>query len=327
MIAMQHEVQVPATGRETASIITTTTAMPFVIETRALTKRYGETPAVDHLDLHIRRGEVYGLLGRNGAGKTTTMRMLLGLIRPTSGTARLLGQPPGAKAGLLRTGAMIETPAFYPFLSGRDNLALLARHAGISPDRIMPALREVSLDQRADDRFQTYSLGMKQRLGLAAVLLKDPELLILDEPTNGLDPAGMAEIRDLIRQLGQGRRTVVLSSHLMNEVELTCDRIGIIDAGKLVAEGTVDALRGHDRLLTRAEPVELARTLTAARAGVASVEVDEDVLHVAADPAEAPAINRELVGAGVAVSELRPERASLETIFLNLTGNGGVQHG
>jgi ABC-2 type transport system ATP-binding protein len=168
---------------------------------------------------------------------------------------------------------------------------------------------------------------MKQRLGLAAALLKDPDLLILDEPTNGLDPAGMAEIRALIRQLGQGRRTVVLSSHLMNEVELTCDRVGIIDQGKLVAEGTVDELRGQDGLRIRAEPVELARRLTSAHASVRDVAIENGVLHVATDPAEAAALNRELVTAGVAVAELRPERASLETVFLQLTGNGGEQHG
>ena len=325
MMVVEHDTQPPVSANGFAKLSMNGT--PLVIETNGLTKRYKEALAVDGLSLKVRRGEVYGLLGRNGAGKTTTLRMLLGLIRPTAGSARVLGLPPGTEDGLLRTGAMIETPAFYPFLSGRENLALLARHGRIPADRIMPALREVSLDQRADHKFQTYSLGMKQRLGLAAALLKDPDLLILDEPTNGLDPAGMAEIRALIRELGQGRRTVVLSSHLMNEVELTCDRVGIIVQGKLVAEGTVDELRGQDHLRIRAEPVELARRLTAAHAAVRDVAIEDGVLHVTADPAEAAALNRDLVTAGVAVSELRPERASLESVFLQLTGNGGEQHG
>ena len=176
----------------------------LVIETRALTKRYGDSiVAVDDLDLGVRRGEVYGFLGPNGAGKTTTLRMLLGLVRPTSGEAVVLGAAPGEPDGLARIGAMVEAPAFYPYLSGRDNLRVLAGHAGVREDRVEAVLDEVGLTDRASDRSRTYSLGMKQRLGVAAALLKDPELLILDEPTNGLDPAGMADMRDLIRSLGR----------------------------------------------------------------------------------------------------------------------------
>jgi ABC-type multidrug transport system ATPase subunit len=172
----------------------------YVIETRGLTKRYGDrVTAVDNLDLRVRRGEVYGFLGPNGSGKTTTLRMLVGLARPTSGHASVLGAPPGSSEVLARTGVMIETPAFYPHLSGRDNLRVLAGYAGVPDTRIDAALEEVDLTERATDRFGAYSLGMKQRLGVAAALLKDPELLILDEPTNGLDPAGMAEMRTLIR--------------------------------------------------------------------------------------------------------------------------------
>ncbi|HEX5617550.1 MAG TPA: ATP-binding cassette domain-containing protein, partial [Solirubrobacteraceae bacterium] len=213
--------------------------MTDVIETSALTKRYGETVAVDRLDLRVRRGEVYGFLGPNGAGKSTTLRMLLGLVRPTSGAVTVLGGRPGTPAALSRVGAMIEGPAFYPFLSGRDNLRVLARYAGAPESRIGAVLAEVDLEDRAGDRVAAYSMGMKQRLGIAAALLKDPELLLLDEPTNGLDPAGMAEMRDFIRSLGAGGRTVLLSSHLMGEVELVCDRVGVIRAGSLVAEGTV----------------------------------------------------------------------------------------
>ena len=212
-----------------------------VIETHDLTKRYGDAiVAVDALELRVRRGEVYGFLGPNGAGKSTTLRMLLGLVRPTSGTAAVLGEPPGAAAGLARVGAMVEAPAFYPYLSGRDNLRVLAGHAGVAPSRIDAVLDEVDLAARAGDRTSTYSTGMKQRLGVAAALLKDPELLILDEPTNGLDPAGMAEMREFVRALAGGGRTVLLSSHLMGEIEQVCDRVGVIRAGSLVAEGTVE---------------------------------------------------------------------------------------
>ena len=296
----------------------------YVIETHDLTKRYGERVlAVEDLNLRVRRGEVYGFLGPNGSGKTTTLRMLLGLARPTAGAALVLGVPPGAASGLGRIGAMIETPAFYPHLSGRDNLRVLAGHAGVPDAHIDAALAEVDLTGRAADRFGTYSLGMKQRLGVAAALLKDPELLILDEPTNGLDPAGMAEMRTLIRTLGRGRRTVLLSSHLMSEVEHVCDRVGVIRKGSLVAEGTVDELRSGPRLRVRADPPAQAERLIASLPGVERVAVVDGVLRVETDPAAAAAINRALVGAGVAVSELAVERASLEVVFLALTQESG----
>jgi ABC-2 type transport system ATP-binding protein len=292
----------------------------FIIATRGLSKRYGERQlAVDKLDLRVRRGEVYGFLGPNGAGKTTTLRMLLGLAQPTAGGATVAGADPGAPEGLARIGAMIETPAFYPFLSGRDNLTVMAKHAGVPLARIDRVLAEVDLATRADDRFATYSQGMKQRLGVAAALVKEPELLILDEPTNGLDPAGMAEMRTLIRDLGQGQRTVLLSSHLLGEVEHICDRVGVIRAGKLVAEGTVDELRGKDTLRLRAQPLDAARVLVTNLPFVARVALDGDALRVETDPAHTAELNRALVGAGIAVSELHWERAGLEAVFLELT--------
>ncbi len=296
----------------------------FVVETRNLTKRYGKrVVAVDSLNLRLRRGEVYGFLGPNGAGKTTTLRMLLGLIRPTSGSAVVLGERPGSPSSLSRLGALVETPAFYPYLSGRDNLRVLALHAGIPTDRIGTALEQVDLSARARDAFKTYSLGMKQRLGVAAALMKDPELLILDEPTNGLDPAGMAEMRVLIKSLGRGNRTVLLSSHLMTEVEQICDRVGVIHGGKLVAEGRVDELRGQGSLRVRAYPLDEAQRVVSGVKGVAGVQIVEDTLRIAVAPTEAARINRKLINAGIAVSELYSERASLETIFLELTNNGG----
>jgi ABC-2 type transport system ATP-binding protein len=292
----------------------------LVIETRALTKRYGDSMlAVDDLALRVRRGEVYGFLGPNGAGKTTTLRMLLGLVRPTSGDAAVLGAKPGSPEGLARIGAMIEAPAFYPYLSGRDNLRVLARYAGVAEDRVETVLAEVGLSARAADRSTTYSQGMKQRLGVAAALLKDPELLILDEPTNGLDPAGMAEMREFIRSLARTGRTVVISSHLMGEIEQVSDRVGIIRHGALVAEGTVDELRGRAGLIVRAAPQAEAARLIGALPGVDEVTRVDGLLEVAVDTSAAAAINTVLVEAGVAVSELYAEKTSLEDIFLELT--------
>ena len=290
-----------------------------VIETRELTKRYRGVTAVDRLTLRVHAGEVYGFLGPNGAGKTTTLRMLLGLVRPTSGTATVLDARPGSSEGLAQIGALVEAPGFYPFLSARDNLRVMALHAGVEATRIDVVLDEVRLGDRAGDRFDTYSQGMKQRLGVASSLLKDPEVLILDEPTTGLDPKGMAEMRSFIRGLRGGGRTVLLSSHLMPEVEQVCDRVGVIHRGRLVREGTVDELRGDRSLLVRAEPLEHAERLLQALPEVASVHTDDGALMITAEPTATPVINRALVAAGVAVSELRSERLSLEEVFLELT--------
>ncbi|MHB8858912.1 MAG: ABC transporter ATP-binding protein [Thermoleophilia bacterium] len=292
----------------------------YVIEISGLSKRYGAIMAVDGLDMKVKRGEVYGFVGPNGAGKTTTLRMLLGLVHPTSGSCQVLGERPGAPSVLAQVGALVETPAFYPYLCGRDNLHVLALNAGIADSRIDPVLDEVELLGRAGDRFTNYSLGMKQRLGMAAALLKDPELLILDEPTNGLDPSGIAEMRNLIRSLGRGDRTVLLSSHLMGELEQICDRVGIVKAGKLIREGTVQELIRGDRLGVRAQPVEKARDLLEAMEGVSKVESTPDGrLMVAADPSLAAGIVRLLVNSGVDVSEIAVARTSLESAFLSLT--------
>src|SRR3979411_1454055 len=231
-----------------------------VITTRRLTKRYGNgSVAVADLDVSGRRGEVYGFLGLNGAGKRTPLRMLLGLIRPTSGTAVVAEHRPGDPRGLARIGSLVEAPAFYPYLSGRENLKVIATYAGVLHSKVDPALEEVELLDRGKDRFGTYSMGMKERLGGAAALLKEPELLILDEPTNGLDPQGVVEMRSLIRRLGTGPRTVLLSSHLLSEMEQVCDRVGIIRQGRLVSEGTVEGLGGGPPGTVRATPLEAAR--------------------------------------------------------------------
>lgn len=294
----------------------------FVVETQGLSKRYGKTLAVNSLGLSVRRGEVYGFLGPNGAGKTTTLRMLLGLIKPSSGNARVLGKEPGTLGGLSGVGALVESPAFYPYLSGRNNLKIVARLSGVEDikGRVRKVLKEVDLTDRANDKYKKYSLGMKQRLGVAAALLKDPELLILDEPTNGLDPRGMADMRELIREVGKGERTVLLSSHLMGEVEQVCDRVGVIREGELVAEGTVDELRGPGTLLVRAEPMEKAVKVAEELPEVEGVEVRGDgAIRLAADPKKSLEISHKLAGAGVRVGEIRPEQRSLEEVFLELT--------
>ncbi|SMC01631.1 ABC transporter ATP-binding protein [Rubrobacter radiotolerans] len=297
----------------------------IVVKTENLSKGYGKgVVAVEGLDLTVQRGEVYGFLGPNGAGKTTTLRMLLGLIRPTSGSASVLGEEAGSPPGLAKVGALVESPAFYPYLSGRDNLRVMARYAGAPRSRVDEVLETVELSGRARARFKKYSLGMKQRLGVAAALLKDPELLILDEPTNGLDPKGMADMRDLIRELGRGERTVLLSSHLLGEVEQICDRVGVIRKGRLVAEGTVAELRGEAGLLVRAAPLEDAAKIAERLAGVEGVEVSDGLLRLATDPGRAAEINRKLVSAGLDVSELRPAEQSLEEVFLELTGEEAV---
>ncbi|WP_020666664.1 ABC transporter ATP-binding protein [Amycolatopsis nigrescens] len=291
--------------------------MTFPIETKELTKRYGELLAVDRMSLTVLPGEVYGFLGPNGAGKTTTLRMLLGLMRPTAGEIRLFGRPPGNLDGV---GALIESPGFYPYLSGRENLRVLARYAGVDKARVPVVLEMVDLTERGGDRYSAYSLGMKQRLGVAAALLKDPKLLILDEPTNGLDPAGMADMRMLIRRLGAAGCTVLLSSHLLGEVQQICDRVGVVSKGKLVAENTVAELRGASVLRVVADPVELAAKVLRERIGEDRVRVVDGGLDLTVEPERAAWVNRELLEAGAEVSELRVRERDLEQVFFELTG-------
>ena len=297
---------------------------PNLVETHGLTKQYGSSVvAVQNLNLTVQRGEVYGLLGPNGAGKTTTLRMLTGLIRPTSGSANVAGGRPGSATSLARLGAMIESPTFWPYLSGRDNLRLLARYCSIPDKRVSGVLSEVALTDVAGRKVSTYSTGMKQRLGVAAVLLKDPALLILDEPTNGLDPQGMVEFRNLIKEIGQGDRTVLLSSHLLGEVEQICTRVGVIRRGVLVAQGTIDEIRGGAQLIVRAQPVDQARRILEQEAGAGNVTEQDGRFSVKVDISKTSAIARSLVNAGVELTELRPGERSLEDAFIELTGTEG----
>ena len=297
---------------------------PPLVETSGLGKRYGAITAVRDLNISVRRGEVYGFLGPNGAGKTTTLRILLGLLKPSSGTAKVLGEKPGSPLCLQGVGALVESPAFYPYLSGRDNLRVMASYCGAPRQRVVEVLGQVELAGRAKDKFKKYSLGMKQRLGVAAALLKDPELLILDEPTNGLDPKGMADMRAIIRRVGHGKRTVLLSSHLLGEVEQVCDRVGVIHKGELMIEGTVDELRDGGGILVKVEPIDEARKIAAGLTWVEGAEIEDGMLMLDTDPEKAAEINARLVSAGLRVSELRPVARSLEDVFLELTSGETV---
>ncbi|TWP46873.1 ABC transporter ATP-binding protein [Lentzea tibetensis] len=290
----------------------------MIVTTEKLTKRYGSRAVVDAVDLNVREGEVYGFLGPNGAGKTTTLRMLLGLIRPSGGSATVLGHPPGSPKGLHQVGSLIEGPGFYPYLSGRDNLRVHARRRGARDVEVEAVLQQVDLTGAAAAKFRSYSLGMKQRLGVAAALLGQPKLLILDEPTNGLDPAGMADMRDLVRALAEQGQTVLLSSHLLGEVEEICDRVGVITNGRLVAESTVAELRGDTVLLVRADPIEKAALV------VDDSVVVDGALHVQAAEEYAPVIVRKLVEADVEVREVRPLRRTLEEVFFEMTAKNDL---
>lgn len=296
-----------------------------VIEARGLTKRYGSSVfAVNGLNLKVNRGEVYGFLGPNGAGKTTTLRMLLGLVKPTSGIVEVLGSQPGPSSSLKGVGSLVESPAFYPYLSGRDNLRVMARHSGgIARDHISQVLWQVGLSERQKDSYKKYSLGMKQRLGVAAALLEDPELLILDEPTNGLDPKGMSEMRELIRELGRGQRTVLLSSHLMHEVEQICDRVGVVRRGEVAFEGSLEELSGGAEIVLRAEPLDRAAALVRQMPQVREVRVEGETIIISANPEISTEISQTLGREGVLVGELRESRQSLEEIFLQLTDEEG----
>jgi len=290
-----------------------------VVQTQDLTKRYGDRLAVDRVSMTVQRGEVYGFLGPNGAGKTTTLRMMLGLIRPASGTATVLGRPAGAPEVTRRVGALIEGPGFYPYLTGRDNLRVMARYRVLPDSVVEAALERVDLADRGGDKFKTYSLGMKQRLGVASALMGDPELIVLDEPTNGLDPAGMADMRKLIVDLARGGQTVLLSSHLLDEVQEICDRVGVISHGVLLRESTVSDLRGGTSLAVRGLPIDRALAVAMRVAGDDAVRVDGDRLLLDLDPDQAPRLTRALVEDGVEVHEVGGIKRTLEEVFFEMT--------
>ena len=303
----------------------TTRITPYVVETKGLTKRFGGRTVVRDVELRVPRGTAFGYLGPNGAGKTTLIRMLLGLTPATSGSMQLLGRPVPSEraAALARVGAIVEEPRFHGYLTGRENLQIVAAARGAEAfGRIDGALDRVGLTARAGDRVKTYSLGMRQRLGIARCLLADPELLILDEPMNGLDPAGILEFRHFVRSYVDEGGTIVLSSHLLDEIEKTCDAVAIVDGGTVVVQGTIDELRGgsEPQLVLGVDDPSRASRLLAAHAAVVRVTDDGDELRVALrDSGAAADLNRRLVESGIAVHRLDSAQATLEQRFLELT--------
>jgi ABC-2 type transport system ATP-binding protein len=297
----------------------------LVVETHALSKRFGGRLVVDSVDLAVPRGVAFGYLGPNGAGKTTLIRTLLGLTAATSGSMRLLGLPvPKARAeALARVGAIVEEPRFHGHLTGRENLAVVAAaRSGTAYRLIDGALDRVGLAARADDAVKTYSLGMRQRLGIARCLLADPQLLILDEPMNGLDPAGIQEFRGFVRSFVAEGRTIVLSSHLLDEVEKTCDQVAIVDQGRVVVQGSIAELRagGEPTVLIETREGVASAPVLAGHPAVRHVEAEAGALRVElADLAAVPELNRRLVEAGHGVLRLEPLQASLEERFLEIT--------
>ncbi len=306
--------------------------MAAVIEVEGLRKEFrrrrgGRVQALDGLDLSVPEGGVFGFLGPNGSGKTTTIRCLLGLSRPSAGRCRLLGvdAPRGLPEVIGRVGALVELPGVNPGVSARDTLAILATTTGIARTAVDDVLERVGLDDRADDAVRGYSLGMRQRLGLAIALLKDPALLVLDEPANGLDPAGIREVRELVRRLGAEGRTVFLSSHLLGEVEQVCDHVAILARGRTVASGTVnEVLAGSRRAamwVTVADPAGGVDTLT--RAGLPA-RLEDGRIRVEVAPEQGEAVSRALAAGGHFPSELRPVETSLEEAFFALIDDDGA---
>jgi ABC-2 type transport system ATP-binding protein len=295
------------------------------IEVRGLSKTYGDLVAVDNVDLTVEPGDVFGYLGPNGAGKTTSLRMMLGLIRPSAGSVRLFGRDPQLSVRALEgVAGFVEAPSFYPYLSGRTNLDLLAALDGDgAAGRIEEALEIVGLATRAKDRVGTYSHGMRQRLGIAAALLREPRLMLLDEPATGLDPAGMRDMRDLIRDLSARGMTVLLSSHLLTEVEELCNRVAIVRQGGVAYQGSLAELRRQagGGYLLRSSDDELARRVAEAQAGISEVRagVDGGLAFGAESADTVGALSLALVEAGALIRELSPRHATLEDLFFRLT--------
>ena len=312
----------------------------LALATRGLRKSYGSRLALDSLDLSVPSGVVYGFLGPNGAGKTTTMRLLTGLLHPDAGSIELLGRPftRGDRQRLFEVGALVESPSFYPYLSGRANLhALAAAGAPVPKGRIEELLELVGLRERARDKVSGYSLGMKQRLGIAGALLSDPKLLLLDEPANGLDPAGIVAMRETLRRLAGSGKTVFVSSHLLAEVEVLADVVGIIARGRLVREGTLETLltdQGVVRVRVRREEIDAARRAldglgpvdVAAAASATTDGATDQWLAIHVEPSRAAEVNRTLAEAGIFASGLE-SGTDLELLFLELTGGEASSEG
>ncbi|HEY2259214.1 MAG TPA: ATP-binding cassette domain-containing protein [Solirubrobacteraceae bacterium] len=293
------------------------------IEVRGLVKRYGELTAVAGVDLTVNTGDVYGYLGPNGAGKTTSLRMMLGLIKPTEGSVRLFGRDPMQSISALEgVAGFVEAPTFYPYLNARKNLEMLAAYdGGGAGDRIDSALETVELTDRAKDRVGGYSHGMRQRLGIAAALLREPRLLLLDEPATGLDPAGMRDMRLLIRRLADQGMTVMLSSHLLTEVEDVCNRVAIVRSGRIVYEGEIAALKRGAGTAYRLETTDDERALAVCNAqpGVTDVRIQHGKITFTTDEPGAAELSQALVEAGALIRALAPQTVTLEDLFFRFT--------
>lgn len=303
----------------------TDAVLPAVLRTFGLCKRYGSVVAVQDAAIAVHAGDVFGFLGPNGSGKTTTVAMILGLVAPTAGSVELFGQTTaaGRRDAARRVGSIIESPAFYPFLSGRDNLRVVAKLRGVPEARIPAVLAQVFLAERADRKYAAYSLGMKQRLAIGAALLNDPELLMLDEPTNGLDPEGMVEVRNLIHHLAAQGKTIFLCSHLLAEVQQVCTRVAFINRGVIVRQGTTEALlRAENSHYLEVDDPARAMDVLRASGLVGAVRPEGRGLQVACAGTEdcAAAIATALVGAGLRLNRLQPVETSLEAVYLQLVG-------
>jgi ABC-type multidrug transport system ATPase subunit len=289
-----------------------------ILEINQLHKRYKRIHAVDGLTLSVKPGQVFGLLGPNGSGKTTTLGIVLGVIRSNSGQYTWFGKD-HSHAARQKLGAILETPSFYPYLNAVNNLKIIARIKGVGNGRIDDTLKQVGLYDRRFDAFKTYSLGMKQRLAIAAALLSDPEVLILDEPTNGLDPQGIAEIRQLIIEIAKSGKTIILASHLLDEVQKVCSHFAVLQNGKKLYEGSVEELKASDEMVVNAENRDQLKRAAESIDGVISVkETDHHILLKVSETLNAEELNRQLMDAGVALNHLTKKQNSLEQRFLEI---------
>jgi len=294
------------------------------IDVRDLSKKYGDRLAVSHANFAVPMGSICGFVGPNGSGKTTTIRMLLGLISPSTGDGHVLGEDISAPEKYLpHVGAMIEGPAFYPALTGKQNLVVLAKLGGFNTDIVQALLEKVGLGDRGDSKYKTYSLGMKQRLGIAASLLPQPKLLILDEPTNGLDPAGIQEVRALLRQLADEGSTIFVSSHLLSELEMICDHLVMLREGKVIFTGKTSELLAAQQPVVVAKPEhmnDLNKLAEIAKSLGHQASVLDDAVHVKGEKNFAAELNKGAFAAGITLASLAPIQASLEETFFEMTG-------
>ena len=297
---------------------------PLALDVADLSKKYGDRMALSHANFEVPMGSICGFVGPNGSGKTTTIRMLLGLIKPTTGGGHVLGESiTEPEKYLPRVGAMIEGPAFYPALTGLQNLTVLAKLGGFDVDSIQKLLEIVGLADRGDSKYKTYSLGMKQRLGIAASLLPNPKLLVLDEPTNGLDPAGIQEIRNLLRKLADAGTTVFVSSHLLSEIEMISDHLVMLRLGKVIFSGKTSQLLAKQQPVIVAKPEksgDLDKLLTIAKEAGHECTIVGDSVHVTGASDYAAKFNKAAFDAGVVLETLTPVRPSLEDTFFEMTG-------